>query len=539
MKKKAIAKNVLLQKIIKDRLAETQELGWLFRPLALCPLPAQPLPKIEVKRGQKVEPEHEIYWTRKSGKFKIEITGHKDYGIPYGQDILIILFLAIEAKKQNSRLIEVNFYRDFMQMFGMNANDGRKYQLVKDSFNRIKESKFSWKDITLPENRNKGGGLLYIDDYDLYFDPKEPDKLSIFNQFILLSERFWIEIQTFEIPFNLDAVRLLKGKPAHLSFYIWLSFRVWYCYKNERGRVSVPYWGDNGLQQQMSSRIKERRDYRIQVKNWLKSVKEVWPECPCQIEGDALKINVTNSIQLDIQEKPYQRFLEFPDKADERLELPPADAAASNYAENKPKYEKEYRYYGAKGNKLKEALSKSPEQVKRNLAHFKALIEKKREAGEKIKNPGALLCDCTIKDYAKESPHEQKEEEKKKQQKKEWERRSNAVDLFREKKKEYDDLLTKKAVKKFEKLPQKEKDELRMQYIESSNDSVKKHYKNKGIENLKEQSGFTYFLVYKTELIKGEKDFQQYIDNLGYRMEYDGTSGNMLFKKEVNQEEKK
>jgi hypothetical protein len=526
------AKNDLLQKIIKGRLAETQELGWLFRPLALCPLPAQPLPKIEVKRGDKVETEHDTYWSRKSGKFKIEIIGHKDYGIPHGQDILIILYLAIEAKRQNSRFIEVNFYRDFMRMFGMDANSGRKYQLVKDSVYRIKESKFSWKDVSVPENRQKGGGFLYIDDYDLYFDPKKPDQPSLFNQFILLSERFWFEINAFEIPFNLDAVRFLKGKPAHLNFYIWLSFRVWYCYKNEGGRVSIPYWGENGLQQQMSSRIKARRDYRIQVKKWLNSVKKVWPECPCQIQGDALRINVSKTDQLDIQEKPSQRFLEFPAKAAERPELPPADEAARNYDKNKSKYEKEYRYYGAKGKKLKEALSQSPEQVERNLVHFKVLIESMRNSGEEIKNPGAFLCDCTIKDYSRKSPHQQEEAEEKKRQTAENERRGKAVDLFREKKQEFDDLLNKKVMKKFEKLSKKKQDELRTLYLESSNETIKKHYQAIGLENLKEQSGFTYFLVWETGLIEGEKDFEKYIDRLGYRTEYDGISGNMLFKKE-------
>lgn len=58
---------------------------------------------------------------------------------------------------------------------------------------------------------------------------------------------------------------------------------------------------------QMSSVIEEKRNFRIQVKNWLATVKKIWPRCPVEIDGDALRICVTGEDQLDVQPKDTGR----------------------------------------------------------------------------------------------------------------------------------------------------------------------------------------------------------------------------------------
>lgn len=299
----------LLEEIHVDRSLKEQSLGWLFRPLAVCPFPSYSLGKITITRSDgKATEGHEILWTRRAGNIKVEVLGHPDFGIPHGQDTLIILFLAYEARRQGSRKIKVNFYRDFMRMFGMNPNDGRKYRLVIQSLQRIRNAKYSW-EVEGEKNRERGLHFLYIDEYDLYCDPKNPDQKPLFDQYILLSERFWHEISNHHIPSNLKAIVALKAKPAHLNFYIWLSYRVGQAYRETIGKgldpelISILFWGPRGLQEQMSSVIERKNDFRIQVKKWIKSVKEVWPLCPAEIEGDSLRICVTSESQLDVQPK--------------------------------------------------------------------------------------------------------------------------------------------------------------------------------------------------------------------------------------------
>ncbi|RLE20205.1 MAG: hypothetical protein DRJ08_07290 [Acidobacteria bacterium] len=311
--KKKAGKQLKKQKIHTDRLALKQEVGYLFRPLAICPFPAKQPPKVEVTRrkmGVEVTTkEHETLWHRQNGKIKVEILASPKYGIPFGQDVLIILYLAMEAKKQKTRKIKMNFYTDFCNTFGIDPTDGRRYQNVQKSLERIRNSKYSWIDER-EETRERELHYLYIDELDVFFNPKNPEAKPVWGeQTIILSERFWYEIEKHKIPFNVESVRYLKGKPAHLNFYVWLSYRVWKAWNDKldgKGdeKIFVPFWGENGLQQQLSSQIKQRFLYRAEVKKWLKEVKSIWKNCPVEIvkNGNALQIHITDESQLDVRE---------------------------------------------------------------------------------------------------------------------------------------------------------------------------------------------------------------------------------------------
>ncbi len=302
---KKVVKQEKLKQIKNDRKLLSQNLGWLFRPLALCPFPAQPLKKRElIENGKHIE-EHNTLWKRNAGDIEIEILGHPVYGVPYGQDILIILFLSYEAIRQNSRKIKVKFFRDFCEMFDININDGRRFKNVINSLNRIENSKFTWRNKKNPDVKDNLS-YIYIDEIKIYNNPKYPKQKSLFEQYILLSERFWDEINKYKIPFNLEAVKYLKGRTSYLNFYLWLSYRVAINYlvgkKEGKAKIDfIPFWGENGLLNQMSTRITKRNDVRVQIKKWLKQAKELWSECPVEIEGDALKIYCTDKGQLDVQ----------------------------------------------------------------------------------------------------------------------------------------------------------------------------------------------------------------------------------------------
>jgi hypothetical protein len=303
---KQVEKSEMLDKVKNGRsgLLE-QNKGWLFRPLALCPFPAQPLKKRElIENGKHIE-EHNVLWKRRTGTIEVEVLGHPEYGVPYGQDILIILFLAYEAIRQNSRKIKVKFFRDFCRMFDINIDDGRRFKNVANSLNRIENAKFSWKNKS-EIDINRGFNYIYIDEINIYNSPKSPSQKSLFEQYILLSEKFWDEINKYKIPFNIEAVKYLKGRTSYLNFYVWLSYRVAvnYLIGKKKGEVLIdfiPFWGESGLINQLSTQITRRPDVRRQIKKWLKQTKELWPECPAEIEGDALKIQCTDKSQLDIQ----------------------------------------------------------------------------------------------------------------------------------------------------------------------------------------------------------------------------------------------
>lgn len=307
-----------VEKIKDDRKILSQNVGWLFRPLALCPFPANALGKRTVIDENGEYEEYKILWKRRSYNIEVEILGHPEYGVPYGQDVLIILYLAYLAVIQKSRKIKVNFYRDYMNFWGMNPKSGYKYQLVIDSLKRVRNSKYKITDeneVIMNKNKEKEIHYLYIKNLDLICLPKKPAAPpSVEDQYIVLSESFYEEIKEYRIPFNIDAVRILKSRPAYLNFYIWLGFRVAQLNKKrielEQKKIDlfIPYWGEYGLINQLSTQIKRKPDFRLRVKRWLDATKELWPLCPVKIKEDGLYFEVESDKQLDVQIDPQKEI---------------------------------------------------------------------------------------------------------------------------------------------------------------------------------------------------------------------------------------
>jgi hypothetical protein len=68
---------------IRDRRETgTQELSFGARPFILCGLPIRRLPA------------GTLTYTRRNGRFFLEIVGHPEFGVPFGQDRLVLLWLA-------------------------------------------------------------------------------------------------------------------------------------------------------------------------------------------------------------------------------------------------------------------------------------------------------------------------------------------------------------------------------------------------------------------------------------------------------------
>ena len=69
------------------RESVSQNLGFASRPFVLCGLP--------IKRPAKGALMHE----RRNGHFLLQVTGHPTYGVPWGQDRLVPIFLATLAMR--------------------------------------------------------------------------------------------------------------------------------------------------------------------------------------------------------------------------------------------------------------------------------------------------------------------------------------------------------------------------------------------------------------------------------------------------------
>jgi hypothetical protein len=86
---------------------EAQNLGFSSRPFLLCGLP--------VKRP----PAGCLLHERRNGHFLLQVTGHPSYGLPWGQDRLVPIFLATLAIRQQNRVIRFRSAAEMLDTFGL------------------------------------------------------------------------------------------------------------------------------------------------------------------------------------------------------------------------------------------------------------------------------------------------------------------------------------------------------------------------------------------------------------------------------------
>ena len=106
------------------RDSASQSLGFASRPFVLCGLP--------IKRPANGVLLHE----RRNGQFLLQVTGHPAYGLSWGQDRLVPLFLATLAVRQQHRNYHVPSAHEMLDTFGMQQG-GSQYRRLIGAFQRI------------------------------------------------------------------------------------------------------------------------------------------------------------------------------------------------------------------------------------------------------------------------------------------------------------------------------------------------------------------------------------------------------------------
>lgn len=113
-----------IQLVREQRDTRTQEVSYNARPFVLCGLPLRRPPA-----------DHLVY-TRRNGSFVLEITAHPRFGLPYGQDRLVPIWMATLTLKQRSRTVHFESPTQLLDYFRL-PKDGAQYRRVKAAFQRI------------------------------------------------------------------------------------------------------------------------------------------------------------------------------------------------------------------------------------------------------------------------------------------------------------------------------------------------------------------------------------------------------------------
>ena len=264
----------------EKRESGNQVLGFATRPFVLCGLP--------IRRP----PQSDLVYERRNGFFTLQITGHPDFGLPFGQDRLVPIFLSTLAVCQQSQTIRFKSAAQMLDTFGM-AKGGKEYRRLVSAFERIFGATiFFGTDSTRGRARVVHRSRFnFLREAQIWYDrnPAESDSAERFENVIVLSDEFYCEITNHPIPTDIDAVKVLASAPAVLDLFMWLAYRCFLSKREER----IPLFGDFGLTAQLGSVEYTRpRRFRAMLEQWLSTIHLVWPECPAKICPDGLHLRV-------------------------------------------------------------------------------------------------------------------------------------------------------------------------------------------------------------------------------------------------------
>jgi Plasmid encoded RepA protein len=255
-----------------------QNLGFSSRPFVLCGLPIRK------------PPQGETIYERRNGKFVLQITGHPHYGLPFGQDRIVPIYLATLAVRQQSQTIRFRTAAEMLETFGMHKG-GKEYRRLIAAFERIFGATIffgsdGFNGISKVVQRSR---FSFFREAQIWFS-REPDQYPLSDQFenvIVLSDEFYQEITTHPIPADLEAVKVLAGAPAVLDLFMWLSYRCFVA----KGQEAIPLLGPYGLPSQIGSIEYARpRRFREKLAEWLKTIRVLWPDCPARISPDGKQL---------------------------------------------------------------------------------------------------------------------------------------------------------------------------------------------------------------------------------------------------------
>ena len=118
-----------IELIRRQRDERKQELLFNSRPFLLCGLP--------IRKPQTGTLLHE----RRNGNFFLQVCGHPQFGLPYGQDRLVPIWVATKAVRLRSREIRFGAAAEILDELGL-PPDGVHYRRLVESFQRVFVSTF-------------------------------------------------------------------------------------------------------------------------------------------------------------------------------------------------------------------------------------------------------------------------------------------------------------------------------------------------------------------------------------------------------------
>lgn len=265
---KLITETLLME---RREAKEAGALGYMARALVQATLP-----------HSKVE---ESVFKRKNGSFKLTMLADPDVGLPYGSiPRLLLAWITTEAVHTKRReLILGDTLSEFMTQLGLVPTGGRWGSItrLREQMKRLFSASIS---CTYDAENHWGiNNVQPVIQANLWWDPKTPKQVTLFESTLTLGEEFFKEIINYPIPIDMDAIRALKRSPMALDIYCWLTYRASYLKKETTIAWEV-------LEIQFGSGYKRTRDFKRYFLDQLRKVNVVYSNANIDIDAKGLTI---------------------------------------------------------------------------------------------------------------------------------------------------------------------------------------------------------------------------------------------------------
>ena len=149
--------------------------------------------------------------------------------------------------------------------------------------------------------RARGKHTQILDEWDLWFDARDPNQGSFIESYLKLTPQFFQHIAEAPIPVDLNVLRQLT-KPRSMDIYIWLTLKQYWLAKNNRDSYTFTWdmIAANFATKALDS-TQEMADFRREMKKSIAEISTLWPEAGIEANTDGVTVTRTAP---SVQQKP-------------------------------------------------------------------------------------------------------------------------------------------------------------------------------------------------------------------------------------------
>jgi len=228
-------------------------------------------------------------YMRQNGNLRLVITDVSGVGLPYGSiPRLVLAWMTTEAVRTKSPHLELGpSLQSFLDQMGLNRSGGKRGDItrLREQMTKLFSAAVSWGSVG--EDHDILKRMLVSEEAELWWNPKIPGQESLWQSYVVLSQRFFDAVTDSPVPLDMRALRALKSSPLALDLYAWATYRMSYL----KRRTDIP-WG--ALQLQFGVDYAEtpqgRQGFRRKFVQALTKVQAVYPQLRMQVEHSGVQL---------------------------------------------------------------------------------------------------------------------------------------------------------------------------------------------------------------------------------------------------------